>query len=128
MPRDRPVNDAAHLLDMLEAARAIGRFLAGKTLAQYQQDELLRAAVERKVEIIGEAARRLSGQLTGAHPQIARRRIMGTRHILAHDYDSVDHAILWNIATTYVPELVGQIQPLLPPPPPDPDPEPGGAP
>jgi uncharacterized protein with HEPN domain len=123
MPRERPAaNDAAHLLDMLEAARAIDRFLAGKTLEQYQQDELLRAAVERKVEIIGEAARRLSNHLTDAHPGIPWRRIMGTRHILAHDYDTVDHAILWRIATTYVPELIGQIQPLLPPPPPDPEP------
>ena len=124
MPREaRPANDAAYLLDMLEAALAVGRFLAGKTLEQYQQDELLRAAVERKVEIIGEAARRLSQPFTDAHPAIPWRRIMGTRHVLAHDYDTVDHTIVWRIATVYVPELVVQIEPLLPPPPPDPEPD-----
>lgn len=50
---------------------------------------------------------------------------MGTRHILAHDYDVVNDDIVWRIATIYVPELLGQLAPLLPPPPPDPEPEPG---
>jgi uncharacterized protein with HEPN domain len=124
MPRDpRPVNDAAYLLDMLEAARAVVRFLADKSLEQYQQDELLRSAVERKVEIIGEAARRLSAAFTDSHPAVPWRQIMGTRHVLAHDYDTVDHTIVWRIATVYVPALISQIQGLLPPPPPDPEPD-----
>ena len=124
MPREaRPANDPAHLLDMLEAARAVGRFLTGKSLEQYRRDELLRSAVERKVEIIGEAARRLSRTFTESHAAVPWRQIMGTRHVLAHDYDTVDHAIVWRIATVYVPELIVQIEPLLPPPPPDPEPD-----
>lgn len=46
---------------------------------------------------------------------------MATRHVLAHDYDVVDHTIVWRIATVYVPQLIPQIEPLLPTPPPDPE-------
>ena len=104
-PKARPPNDAANLLDMLEAARAVGRFLEGKTAVQYKGDDLLRSAVERKNEIIGEAARRLSPALIESHPEVPWRQIMGTRHVLAHDYDTVDHTIVWRIATVYVPAL-----------------------
>lgn len=120
---ERAGNDPAFLLDMLDAARAVGRFLAGKTQQDYREDELLRSAVERKVEIIGEVARRLSKSFTDAHPAVPWRQVMGTRHILAHDYDAVDHAILWRIATVYVPNLVVQIESFLPPPPPNPEPD-----
>jgi len=124
MPRDpRPTNDPAYLLDMLDAARAVVRFLHGRTLEQYQQDELLRSAVERKIEVIGEAARRLSPAFTDAHPAIPWRKIMGTRHVLAHDYDTVDHTIVWRIATVYVPALLPDLERFLPPPPPDPEPD-----
>jgi len=122
MPREgRRADDAAYLLDMLEAARAVGRFIASKNQSDYQADELLRSAVERKVEVIGEAARRLSRAFTDGNPTVPWRQIMGTRHVLAHDYDTVDHFIVWRIATVYVPQLITQIEPLLPPPPADPD-------
>jgi len=122
MPREgRPADDAAYLLDMLQAAHAVGRFIAGKALSDYQADELLRSATERKIEIIGEAARRLSRAFTDANPAIPWRQIMGARHVLAHDYDTVDHSIVWRIATVYVPQLITQIEPLLPPPPANPD-------
>src|SRR5689334_21755001 len=122
MPREgRPVDDAAYLLDMLEAGRAVTRFIAGKTLSDYQADELLRSATERKIEIIGEAARRLSRPFTDANPAVPWRQIMGARHVPAHDYDTVDHSIVWRIATVYVPQLITQIELLLPPPPADPE-------
>lgn len=54
MPRER--GDAACLHDMLQAANAVGRFLAGKTREDFGRDEILRSAIERKIEIIGEAA------------------------------------------------------------------------
>ena len=52
--------DAAYLWDMLDAARAVKEFVAGKTLHDYQKNRMLRGAVERHVEIIGEAANRVS--------------------------------------------------------------------
>lgn len=58
--------DAAYLRDMLDACSRIERFVRGKTLDNYRSDELLRSAVERQIEIIGEAARRLSEPLRTA--------------------------------------------------------------
>ena len=116
--------DPARLLDMVQAAEAVGRFIAGKTQADYDADELLRSAVERQVEIIGEAARFVSKALRDRHPQVPWQKIMGTRHVLAHDYDRVNSSTVWRIPTVYVPELIVLVRPLIPPLPPDPLPEP----
>ena len=122
MPREvRPRNDAtrdpAWLLDMLTAARAVQSFVAGRTLEEYESDLLLRSAVERQVEIIGEAARGLSGAFKAAHPEIPWRPIMAQRHVLAHEYGQIDNALIWQVATVHVPALVRQIEPFVPPPP-----------
>ncbi|HEY8667611.1 MAG TPA: DUF86 domain-containing protein [Tepidisphaeraceae bacterium] len=120
-----PLNtrDAASLRDILDAAEIIAGYVAGRDWEQYQRDQMLRDAVERRVEIIGEAARRLSPEFRATTPQVPWRQVMATRNILAHDYDEVEDTIIWRIATFYVPELAGSIRPLLTPPPPDPEPE-----
>ncbi len=99
------------------------RFIGNCTREQYAANELLRAGVERKIEIIGEASRGISQSLRTAHPEIPWQKISATHHVLAHDYDFVDDDAVWRIATIYVPELLVQINGLLPPPPPDPEPD-----
>src|SRR5579863_5425906 len=97
MPRDRndPAMDAAWLLDMLTAARAVQSFVVGRTLEQYNSDLLLRSAVERQVEIIGEAARGISDEFKAAHSGIPWRPIMAQRHRLAHEYGDINNALIW---------------------------------
>ncbi len=109
---------------MVEAAEAIGRFISGKTRADYDADDLLRSAVERRVEIIGEAARFVSRTLRDQHPEFPGQKIMGTRHVLAHDYDRVNFGTMGRIATAHVPDVVKLVGPLIPPVPPDPQLEP----
>lgn len=121
MPRDK--DDAAYLHDIVQAAEAVTRYLLGKTREHFRGDEILRGAVERKVEIIGEAARRVSRHFQESHPQIPWQKIVATRHVLAHDYGEVNEDVVWRIASVYVPELVEMLRPLIPPPPPDPEPE-----
>lgn len=115
--------DHARLYDMLQAAEDVVRFIGAKTIAHYSIDDLLRAAVERKVEIIGEAARNVSQSCRDANPQVPWIAITKTRHVLAHDYDRTNHNTMWRIATVYVPELIQLLRPLIPPIPPDPDPD-----
>ena len=76
MPRERndPQRDAAWLLDMLTAARAVQSFVAKRTFEDYKKDLMLRSAVERQVEIIGEAVRGLSQPFKVAHSEILGRR------------------------------------------------------
>ncbi|MCB1447600.1 MAG: DUF86 domain-containing protein [Rhizobiaceae bacterium] len=66
----------------------------------------LRFALVRAIEIVGEAASKISPETKASLPNIPWTKIVGTRNRLAHAYFSVDHAILWNTATVAIPELL----------------------
>lgn len=83
--------DAAHLWDMLTAAQDVQRFVGSVTWEQYRQDRLRQLAVERSIEILGEAARKVSQAFQAAHPEIPWSRIIAQRHVLAHEYGNIDH-------------------------------------
>ena len=106
--------DRASLWDMLDAALAIEDFVRGKTWRDYLANRMLRGAVERHVEIIGEAARRVSEALKQAHPEIPWHAIVGQRNVLAHEYDAVRHEAIWGIATRRIPELIAALKMILP--------------
>ena len=115
--------DNAHLWDILAAADGIVLSVAGLELKHYLANENLRMAVERRVEIIGEAARRVSDAFRQSHPEIPWRALVSQRNVLAHRYDEVDDHLMWRVATIRVPELIALVKPLLPARPPDPEPE-----
>jgi uncharacterized protein with HEPN domain len=110
--------DAAHLWDMLDAARAVHEFVTSRSFSDHVADRMLRGAVERHLEIIGEAANRVSLSFREAHPEIPWQRIVAQRNVLAHEYGEIEHALVWKVVTTRVPELIHQLQRLLPPLPP----------
>jgi len=111
--------DAACLWDMLDAARAVQDFVAGRPFSDYLEDRMLRGAVERHVEIIGEAARKVSRAFRNSHPEIPWHPIVAQRHVLAHDYGDIEHRLIWAVATVHIPELISMLEPLVPPPPSD---------
>jgi uncharacterized protein with HEPN domain len=111
--------DAGYLLDMLEAAQKLQTYLQDKTQEDYQADDLLRDAVERNVEIIGEAARRLSEPFKLAHPEIPWRKMIAQRNVIVHEYDNISTDEIWEAATIRVPELISLLKPLIPPLPPE---------
>jgi len=111
---DPDERDAGYLLDMLEHARGVVRAVQGRTLEEYLHDADLRMAVERRVEIIGEAARRVSHPFQKAHPEIPWRKIVAQRNILAHQYGEIQADILWQVATVSVAELIALLEPLAP--------------
>lgn len=107
--------DPAHLWDMLEAAREVEAALENHDLVAFLADRVLLRAIERSVEIIGEAARRVSVSYQVAHPEIPWRKIIGQRNILAHEYGQIDHALLYKTAAEDIPVLIDQLLALLPP-------------
>ena len=113
-----PKDDRGYLWDMLTAAKAVIDFTQGRTLEQYESDLLLRSAVERQIEIVGEAARKVSKDFQAAHPEIPWRPIQAQRHVLAHDYGEIKHDRIWRVAETHLPELIALLEPLVPSPPP----------
>jgi uncharacterized protein with HEPN domain len=70
--------------------------------------------MERELEIIGEAARRISESFRQAHPEIPWREIIGQRNILAHDYGDVDAELIWKAVTQDLPQLIGYLDSLVP--------------
>ena len=111
--------DAAYLWDMLRAAKELQLFLQGKRFADIESDRMLRLTVEREIEIIGEAASRLSPDFRGAHPQVPWQRIIAQRNVIAHEYGDIQLDRIWRVATDRVPELIRFLEPLMPPPPED---------
>jgi uncharacterized protein with HEPN domain len=111
-----PPETAKLLWDMLDAAKSIEAFTAGKTFDDYVHDKMLRSAVERQFEVIGEAMTRLVKRDAPVAQQITDyRKISGFRNALIHGYDTIDHVISWDIVQTKLPLLRHELNALLPP-------------
>ncbi len=108
------VESAKLLEDIRRAGELIARFVDRKDLADYVNNPLLRSAVERQFEIIGEALKRLTNTDPAAADQITHRsRIVSFRNILIHGYDLVDHEVVWDVLQTHLPVLRQQVRALL---------------
>lgn len=103
-----------YLYDISIAAARVQEFVSDRSLAEYAQDALLRSAVERQFEIMGEAL----NQLSRAAPDIASRipehqRIIAFRNILIHGYAEVDNTLVWGVIESKLPALRDAVQQLL---------------
>jgi uncharacterized protein with HEPN domain len=110
MSRDEPL-----LLDMLLAAREAMAFVAEIDQEQFVASKLHQYAVIRSLEVIGEAATKVSRQFRDAHPEVPWRDIIGTRNRLIHNYSNVSLEIIWNMSQSKLPELIAALSLLVPP-------------
>lgn len=100
-----------HLDDALHAAGLALRFLGGRTLDDYLADELLRSAVERQVQIVGEACRRALTDTPALRDSVPDAvNAVAMRNRIVHGYDTVDHAIVFLAVTASFPALVQELQ------------------
>ena len=115
-PKER---DPAYLWDMLEAARDVVVFTDNLTLDEFlargMAREIARLAVERKLEILGEAARRVSPSFRNEHPEIPWKETVGLRNVISHQYDKVNYAEIYRIVRERIPEMITFLEPLVPP-------------
>jgi len=111
--------DTSYLWDMLEAVRQIFDFTRGVTFSEYSQNPMLYLAVERAIQIVGEAANRVSPGFQQAHPEIPWRKIVAQRNVLVHEYGDVDPALIWDLVREHLPRLADRLEDLVPPPPQD---------
>src|SRR5215212_6831626 len=105
--------DRVRIQHMLESARDAISFLNGKTREDLFSDRMLRLSVERAVEIVGEAAVKVSVDFRSAHPDIPWTDMMGMRNRLIHAYFDVNPNIIWSTATSDLPALVARLELLL---------------
>lgn len=106
--------DAVTLLDILCAGKLALEFVEGMSEQQFIADAKTQAAVTRQVEILGEAAKRLSLTFKDNHQEISWRDIAGMRDVLIHVYDNVDLDELWYVTQVSIPELIRFVEPLVP--------------
>lgn len=105
--------DNAYLEDILVAAKAIRRFTAGVSREAFIANEEKYEAVNRKFEIIGEAAGRLSPEGRKKFPEIPWKLVTAMRNILIHDYADVDLDIVWDTAARDLPPLIARLETYL---------------
>ncbi|WP_330205021.1 HepT-like ribonuclease domain-containing protein [Cyanobacterium sp. DS4] len=80
---------------------------------------LLQSAIERQLEILGEAARRISDDFQQENKQIPWSDIIGQRNIIAHQYEKVNQKRIWQVITVDIPNLVIELEKIIPPMPPE---------
>ncbi len=107
--------DEAYLLDILLAARDVQSYLEGLDFARFKESELHQDAVVRKLEIIGEAAGRVSEETKQSATGIPWRQVSGMRNRLIHEYSRIDLQEVWDTAQNDLPDLIAGIEPLVPP-------------
>ena len=109
MPRDREC-----LFDILEAARLAIQYLSGKTRDDFDRDTQCQDAVIRRLEIIGEAARRISEETKAIYPDLPWNEMIGMRNRLIHEYFRVNVSAVWDTIQDDIPILIRLVEPLVP--------------
>ena len=111
MPKDELVY-VGHMLDKAHEALSLVR---GKTRQDYDRDTALRLALTHLIQVIGEAARRVSSQFRERHPEIPWDAIAGMRSKIVHDYMNVDEDIVWDSVTQELQPLIDELRKIVPP-------------
>jgi uncharacterized protein with HEPN domain len=105
-------SDRERLLDILEAIDKVETH-KGEEKSEFDINELLQVWFVHHLQIIGEAASRLSDEIRAQHPEVPWGQMIGMRHILVHGYFEVDSEIVWNTAQVNLIQLKKQITDIL---------------
>jgi uncharacterized protein with HEPN domain len=107
--------DDTYLVDMLESAKIAWDYVFDKTWDEFYGDIQCQDAVVRRIEIIGEAARRLSQETRDKFPQIPWREMTSMRNLVIHEYDVVDINQVWDTVQNRLPTLIEELAKIVPP-------------
>jgi uncharacterized protein with HEPN domain len=108
-----PPDDRIRLRHMIEAAETVGAFVVGHHRADLDTDRMLLFALVRAIEIIGEAASKVSPETRVIAPSVPWVQISGMRNRLVHAYFDIDPDVLWRTAIEEVPSLLLLLRPLV---------------
>ena len=108
--------DDAYLLDILLVAKRAREHARDLTWNDFQKSTLHQDAIVRTLEIIGEAATKISQQTKDAHPDLPWKELVGMRNRLVHEYFRVDIEKVWETVSKDIPSLIKLIEPLIPAP------------
>ena len=107
--------DEAYLLDIIIAAKQAMKFSEGLAWEKFKTSSLHQHAIMRVLEIVGEAARKISSETKAAHHEVPWNDMIGMRNKLIHDYFRLDLQKVWDTVQRDIPSLITKIAPLVPP-------------
>jgi uncharacterized protein with HEPN domain len=105
-------DDRERLLDVLESIERIQKY-ASRGCEAFESDELVQTWIVHYIQIIGEAARKLSDDLRARHPEVPWPQIIAMRNVLVHDYFGVDVEEVWATVERDIPVLKRQVEAIL---------------
>ena len=108
-----PKSDIVYLKHINQEASYILKFIENKTEEEFYEDELLKRAIMRSLEIIGEATKRVSIDFRLKYHTISWSEMAKMRDRIIHHYEGVDYEIVWNTITNDIPELNFRIEEIL---------------
>jgi len=105
-----PRGDKLYISDMIESIEAIEEYIVSHNYESFIENRMVYAATIRELEIIGEAAGKISQALKDKYPNIDYRTVKDFRNVLAHEYFGVDMQIVWMVASQKIPQLKIEIE------------------
>jgi len=106
------VEDRDRVAHMIDAADAMASFVAGRAREDLDSDRMLLFAVVRAIEVLGEAASRVSADVRDSAPEVPWAAIVAMRNRLIHGYFDIDATLVWKTATEEIPDLLPQLRAL----------------
>lgn len=107
------LRDAAYMADLPDAAERAVAYLDGMSLSQFEEDIARQDATIRRLELIGEAARRCSEETKKKYPDLPWQPMIGMRNFLIHQYDDIDPHIVWETAKDDLPAVILRLREIL---------------
>jgi uncharacterized protein with HEPN domain len=105
--------DKTYLLDILNSAELIADYTAGIKRDTFLDTIEIQDAVIRRLEIIGEATRRISNQFKEEHPDLPWKEMLGLRNFVIHEYEGIDLKVIWDTIKNNLPNLIGKVKGLI---------------
>jgi uncharacterized protein with HEPN domain len=105
-------DDKTRINHMFDAAQKAVNFVNNQTLQDLENDEILALALVKLIEIVGEAASRISKEYQAEHPQIPWSAMIGMRNRLVHAYFDINLKILWQTTQEDLPSLMDKLKKL----------------
>jgi uncharacterized protein with HEPN domain len=103
-------NDLSYLIDIVDCIQDITEFTKSVFYSDFEKDKMRKLAVERQLEVIGQAANKISKETQDLIKDVPWGNIIGLRNKLAHDYGEILAERIWNISKTSVPSLLNEIE------------------
>lgn len=107
------LKDKIRLLHIEECANEIIKSIENENFDSFHNNSVLRIAVVKWIEIIGEASVNISGETKSKYPEVNWQAIKGMRNILVHEYFGIQYEIIWQTAKNDVPQIKSQVEHIL---------------